>query len=145
MGEVVVDCRGSTDAVDSSLTYNFTLYYDNDGVWDIKKTFTKSNTTDGVYTMSDSEWFDIAPLDYIINCRVTDDVNNQAWGANQSITVEGSEDKVSEQKKSQIITQREPKKISKGLIVFIVLIVIIVVVLAVLAIYLEKPVKGKKR
>lgn len=119
---IELDCSGSTDTVDTSLTVNFTIYIDEagSGVWAVKSSFTRANTTNLRYEFDDGVTDTIA--EYMANCIVYDDIANGDWGTNQSFRVVGQEDEV-------IKTPEEEAKAKDNRIIIIVVMGVLIIII----------------
>lgn len=103
---IQVDCSGSTDATDTALSRIVRLYKDGE------QTSTKTSPSVGNGTFT----FDTSDFDFIgtglINCRVTDNANQEDWGTNYSILVKGKDGEV---KKAQALSEISVTTPGRGL------------------------------
>ena len=127
------DCSASTDNVDTGLTYEIRLIRPDNSVSTVNRTSTTS--------FRDTELSDVG--EFITNCRITDDVNNSVYSANETFFVSSEDDgmgiTIGEQKK------QETKRDNNILVMAVGIGFIVIVSVVVIFIFSRKTLKKGKR
>ena len=133
---IFADCSGSSDSVDTALTYFFTLTKSDSSII----TNELANSSSKTYTFSGVDTSPVGP-GYSINCRVTDNVGKISSATNLTFDVRSTGDGGVIEPTEPIKKAEEQKK-SNTLLYLLLLIIIIVIIVIVFA---TQPGSKKRR